>query len=388
MNRHLRIFDFAVSALMRNRFKTFVVISVYSFLICMLASLLLYVKALRQESHFLLQQAPEIIVQKLKGGRHELIPVERADQVRSLRGVLSATPRVWGYYYDPPTGATLTFWGAGSVPREALEFEEGALTGDGELGACVVGHGVAEIRFLGIGDRLPIKGADGSLFAPRVQGIFAAESALLTNDLVVMPTDTLRLIFGMDPGICTDIAVEVHHPQEVVTVARKIQELWPDVRTISRQQILQTYDAVFDWRGGLWAALLLSTIVAFAILVWDKATGLSAEEYRAIGVLKAVGWTTRDVMELKLWEGTLISFSSLLAGLIAAEIHLLWLDGALFTRVLKGWSVLFPPFDISLSLDAYGLVLCLPFVVLPYVTASLVPSWRAAITDPDSVMRS
>jgi ABC-type lipoprotein release transport system permease subunit len=145
---------------------------------------------------------------------------------------------------------------------------------------------------------------------------------------------------------------------------------------------------VFDWRGGLWAALLLSTIVAFAILVWDKATGLSAEEYRAIGVLKAVGWTTRDVMELKLWEGTLISFSSLLTGLIAAEIHLLWLDGALFTRVLKGWSVLFPPFDISLSLDAYGLVLCLPFVVLPYVTASLVPSWRAAITDPDSVMRS
>ncbi len=66
MNRHLRILDFAVSALMRNRFKTFVVISVYSFLICMLASLLLYVKALRQESHFLLQEAPEIIVQRLK----------------------------------------------------------------------------------------------------------------------------------------------------------------------------------------------------------------------------------------------------------------------------------------------------------------------------------
>ncbi len=388
MNHHLRILDFAVSALMRNRFKTFVVISVYSFLICVLASLLLYVKALRQESHFLLQEAPEIIVQRLKGGRHELIPVERAEQIRSVRGVLSATPRVWGYYYDPPTGATLTFWGARSVSREALEFEEGALTGAGELGACVVGHGVAEIRFLGIGDRIPIKRADGSLFAPRVQGIFTTESALLTNDLLVMPTEELKLVFGMEPEVCTDIAVEVHHPQEVVTVARKIQELWPDVRTISKRQILQTYDAVFDWRGGLWAAILLSTIAAFAILVWDKGTGLSAEEYRDIGVLKAVGWTTRDVMELKLWEGTIISVTSLLTGLIAAEIHLVWLDGALFTRLLKGWSVLFPPFDISPDLDAYGLLLCLPFVVIPYVTASLVPSWRAAITDPDSVIRS
>ena len=388
MNRHLRILDAAIASLVRSRVKTCVVISVYSFLICMLASLLLYVTALRKESHVLLQHAPELIVQRLQGGRHDLIPIERAEQIRNLRGVLEATPRVWGYYYDPPSGATLTFWGARSVPREALEFREGAPIGDGESGACIVGYGVAEMRFLGIGDRLPIKGADGSLFAPRVHGIFAADSALLTHDLVILPTDELRRVYGMEPGVSTEIAVAIYNPQEVATVARKIQERWPDVRTISRQQILQTYDAVFDWRGGLWAALLFSTIAAFAILVWDKATGLSAEEYRTIGVLKAVGWTTRDVMELKLWEGTLISLISLLTGLIAAQIHLLWFDGALFTRVLKGWSVLFPPFDISLNLDAYGLVLCLPFVVIPYVIASLVPSWRAAITDPDSVIRS
>lgn len=388
MNRHLRVLDFALATLLRNRAKTVVVVVVYSLLVGLVASLLLYVGALRREAHQLLGAAPEIIVQRLSGGRHELIPVERAAAIRALRGVGGVAPRVWGYYYDPPTGATYTFWGAESVPAESLEMVEGDWPGAGGEQGCIVGQGVAEARFLWLGDRLPIKAGDGTLFAPRVEGIFTTDSALLTNDLVVIPTAQLRRVFAMGEELATDLAVEVHNPQEVATVARKIQQAWPDVRVLSRRQILQTYDAIFDWRGGVWVALLMSTIAAFAILIWDKATGLSAEEYRTIGVLKAVGWSTRNVLELKLWEGTIVSSLSLLTGLLAAEIHLRWLDGALFTRVLKGWSVLFPAFDVTPGLDAYSLLLCLLLAVVPYVVASLVPAWRAAITDPDTVIRS
>lgn len=252
----------------------------------------------------------------------------------------------------------------------------------------MVGQGIADVRFLGVGDRLPLKAADGSLFAPRVLGIFTAESALLTNDLVVLPTSDLRRFFGMDPEVATDLAVSVRNPSEVDTVARKIQASWPDVRTMTRRQILQTYDAVFDWRGGVWVALLLSTVLSFVVLVWDRATGISAEEYRSIGVLKAVGWTTREVLELKLLEGSIISATAILTGLLAAQVHLVVFDGALFTDVLRGWSVLFPPVDVAPGLDAYTLLVCLPLAVLPYVAASLVPAWRAAVTDPDSVIRS
>jgi hypothetical protein len=104
------------------------------------------------------------------------------------------------------------------------------------------------------------------------------------------------------------------------------------VRTVTRRQILQTYDAVFYWRGGVWAALLLSTVLAFAVLVWDRATGMSAEEYHSIGILKAVGWTSREVLELKLLEGGIVSDGSLLTGLVAAQIHLVVFDGAVFSR--------------------------------------------------------
>jgi len=388
MKRFFRIFEFAVASLLRYPFKTLAVVSVYSLLVALVVSLLLMLGAHRLESHRLLETAPEIIVQRLAGGRHDLIPISRTEAIRAIRGVSAVVPRVWGYSYDPPTRANFTLWAAESVPAGALEFHDGATPVNDGLVGCVVGQGVADVRFLGVGDRLPIKTANGELVAPRVEGVFTAHSALLTNDLVVMPSEMVRRIFSMEPGVATDIAVSVTNPHEVDTVVRKIQELWPDVRTITRRQILQTYDAVFDWRGGVWAALLLSCVAAFAILVWDKATGLSTEEYRTIGVLKAVGWKTADVLELKFWEGAVVSGLSVLTGLLAAQIHLIVFDGALFARVVKGWSVMFPDFDLAPGLDVYTMLVCLPLVVVPYVVASLVPTWRASVTDPDSVMRS
>ena len=388
MRRHLRIFDFAVANLRRRPAKFLVVILVYSILVAAIASLMMYVNAFRREARFLLAESPEIIVQRLRGGRHELSPIERAEAIRAIRGVGTVTPRVWGYYFDPPTGVTLTLWGADSLPHESLVFEEGEMPGDEFINGCVIGYGVADARFLGIGDRLPIKGFDGSLFAPRVVGIFRSSSSLLTNDLVVLHTDHLRRVFGIEPDLATDLAVEVHNSHEVASVAKKIQERWPDARTITRSQILRTYDAAFDWRGGLWAAFMASCVAAFAILVWDKGTGLSAEEFRTIGLLKATGWKSREVMELKLYEGAVVSLISFLTGLILAQIHLIWFNGFVFARVIKGWSVQFPSFEITPQLDASTLLICGSLSVAPYVAANLVPSWRASITDPDVALRS
>jgi len=388
MKRHLRILDHAVATLWLNPLKTLVVLAVYSMLVAVLLSLVLYVDAHKREAASLLAVSPEIIVQQLRGGRHELVPVALGNEIRGIRGVGEVTPRVWGYSYDPPTRATFTLWGADSVPHEALEPSPGELDEERGGGRCFVGRGLAELRFLGPGDRLPIKTADGDLLAPVVEGIFTSESAILTNDLVVMPTSMVRRILGIPNDRATDIAVWVHNPNEVDTVVQKITTMRPDIRSVTRKQMLATYVAVFDWRAGIWLVVLMGSVAAFAILVWDRATGLSSEEYRNVGLLKAVGWKKGEVLELKALEGAVISVVAFLAGAILAEIHLLVFGGALFAGVVKGWSVLKPPFDVAPKLAPVSMLLWLAFAVLPYVAASLIPAWRAAVTDPDGVMRS
>ena len=177
------------------------------------------------------------------------------------------------------------------------------------------------------------------------------------------------------------------NPREVTKVAEKVLRTLPDTRPIVRDEILRTYAALFDWREGMVMVLLSGAILAFIIFAWDKASGLSAEERREIGVLKAIGWETSDVMAMKLWEGLLISVFAFLLGYLAAYLHVFGFAAALFGPVLKGWSVLYPDFQLSPHVDVFQVFTLFFLTVFPYALATVVPVWRAAIADPDSVMR-
>jgi len=112
----------------------------------------------------------------------------------------------------------------------------------------------------------------------------------------------------------------VRNPKEVTVVADKIRRLFPDTRPVLRDEILRTYDSLFDWRSGLLLVIFAGAVAAFIIFAWDKATSLSLEERREMGVLKAVGWETSEVIAMKSWEGIVISLAAFLAGVLAAYL--------------------------------------------------------------------
>ena len=182
-------------------------------------------------------------------------------------------------------------------------------------------------------------------------------------------------------------SASVRNPRELPTIAVKIAELLPDTRQIMRDEILRTYDGVFNWRAGLLVVILAGAVLAFIILAWDKASGLSAEERREIGILKGVGWETSDVMWMKFWEGGAVSFASFLAGTLLAYAHVFFFSARLFEHVLKGWATLYPRFRLVSYISGAQLAALFFLTVVPYTVATIIPSWRAAIADPDAAMR-
>lgn len=383
--RHLKILEYALSSLLRRKYRNISLIAVYALTITILASVLFLTYSLKLEASHILIDTPDLIVQRLSAGRHDLIPSEYVKTISDIPGVGSAIPRYWGYYYDSLSHSNYTLIGIeGDIP--GLSLLEGRMPSAPR--ECAIGAGVGSVRIVGIGDTLALINSRNTGIVFHITGTFRSESNILTNDLIVMGSKDLVQFFDLPAGRATDIAVTVHNPNEVSTIAVKIKTEHPDTRPITKSEILRTYDAVFNWRSGIMLTIFSSALIAFCILAWDKATGISAEEKHEIGILKAIGWDTADILELKFWEGIVISLTSFLLGLIAAFIHVFFLNATILSPVIKGWSVLFPAFRLTPYIDIYQIFVLAFLTVTPYVASTIIPSWKTAITDPENVMRS
>jgi ABC-type lipoprotein release transport system permease subunit len=367
------LIDFTLSSLARRKAKNLGLLLVYTLIVFLLASVMLFTHALRQAATQVLAGAPEIVLQRMVAGRHDLIPPGYLERIGRIRGVQEKEGRLWGYYYDPVVKANYTFM----VPNHQ-EIAAGTL---------FVGAGMARARGLAVGNLISFRSYSGQLFSFTIAGILPSDSELVSADLVLLSEADFRAFFAIAAGHFTDIALSVANPLEVRNIASKLAQQFPDARPILRAEILRTYESVFNWREGIVLALASLAILAFAILAWEKASGLSADEKREIGILKAIGWETGDVLKMKFWEGALISQAAFLIGYLAAYLHVFRFSSSLFAPVLKGWAVLYPRFELSPVIDGFQVATLFFFTVFPYAAATLVPIWRAAITDPDAVMR-
>jgi len=382
--RWLRILEFSLAAQLRRPLKTAAILAVYTLMVTVIAAVLFLTQSLKREAGAMLADAPELVVQMTMGGRHELTPLSVAKDIAAIPGVRSVVPRVWGYYYDALVGANYTLQGVDGAGDD-LSLLDGHLPG---LDECAIGSGVATARLVGIGDDLILIDHDNIGRVITVSGIFSSASDILAQDLIVLPTADLRSFFGMPEDRATDLAVRVYNPSEVETIAGKVKRLYPEARPITRREILRTYDAVFDWRGGMMLALFGSALLAFVILAWDKATGLSAGERREIGILKAIGWDTGDILLLKFWEGLAISLLAFVIGCLAAFLLVFFWGAPLIGGVMRGWSVLFPALHPTPFIEPYQVATLAFSTIVPYIAATILPAWRAAIADPDEVMRT
>lgn len=389
IEKHRNILDYTLQSLLRRKLRNIGIIMVFTLVIFTVGSIIFLSYALRQEARLLLRDSPEIVVQKMRAGRHELISTELMTELRQIPGVSGVEPRYWGYYYDSGVKANYTIIGIGASGTEKNRVLSGRLPSRHEKNIAAIGRGIAEARVIkkDLGSVLYLQAADGKWMNFNIAGIFESDSEIMTADLIVISEDDFKTLVGMPDATATDLAVHVSNEAEMPTIAKKIKERFPDSRPILRDEIIRTYDAVFGWRSGLIVTLFMGSLLAFIILAWDKATGLSAEEKQEIGILKAIGWETSDVLELKFWEGLVVSLVSFMSGIILAYIHVFFTGASLLAPALKGWSVIYPEFRLAPFIDFYQIAILMSLTVIPYIASTIIPSWKASITDPDTVIR-
>ncbi len=131
-----------------------------------------FVTALKREAAIILNDAPDMVVQRLVAGRQDLVPAGYAADIAHIRGVTDVRPRLWGYYYDTVNGANYTIM-ASDDPAVKPEHAS-------------IGAGVAQARNLAVGDLLPLISYDKAPLMLEIGTIFPSSSDLIAADLIVV----------------------------------------------------------------------------------------------------------------------------------------------------------------------------------------------------------
>ena len=388
---NLYLVEYAINALFRNKSKNIFILVVFTLLTSLLTTVFLITGSIKYELQSTVDALPQITVQKIKAGRHNEIDISVADRILTIAGVSEAIPRVWGYYYFANAGVNFSVVGIDQYEAQYKEsFAKLIKKFDfDELGnSMVVGKGVKEVMESSYyGEYFNFIKPDGTLKKVTIAGVLDEDTELESNDMILMPKESVREIFDMREDRATDIVVKVPNMDEISTVASKIKLMYPDTRVITSNDLQISYQNIFDYKSGLFLALFVVSLFTFFMIIYDKASGLSSEEKREIGILKAIGWRVDDVLKEKFYEAFIISFLAYLIGVMIAFGFVYLFQAPLIREIFVGYSQLKTTFELPFVFDVQILFLVFLLSVPIYVGATIIPSWRASTLEVDEVIR-
>ena len=390
---NIYLIEYAINAILRQKYKSFFVTTVFTLLTFLLTSVFFITNSIKHELDATVDALPQIIVQKIKAGRHYDIDADILDNLLEIAGVSDAVARVWGYYYFENAGVNFSVVGVDQFENQYKEsfnkivkkFDFDKLEADSSM---VVGVGVKKIMLENYYTKyFNFIKPDGTLKKVTLAGVFDAQTSLESNDMIVMPKEIVREIFDIEEGKVTDIVVKVANPKEITMIASKIKQMYPDTRIVTSEDLKVSYQNIFDYKSGVFLALFIVSLFTFFIIIYDKSSGLSSEEKREIGILKAIGWKIDDVLKEKFYESFIISFFAYIFGVISAFAFVYIFQAPILRNIFVGYSQLKTTFELPFAFDVQTLFLVFFLSVPIYIAATIIPSWKVATLEADEVIR-
>jgi len=393
IGRELNIFLFSINLLLKRK-SSYYIFLILTVLVFFIASASFITASIKKELILTHEELPDIVIQRVIGGRQQYVHMDYIDKIVSIPGIKSILPRVWGYYYFDYSGVNFSIVGIDPLEpfyKKSLEesikhikIDELTIRDDW----MILGNGVRSL-FSDIGylDYAYFKKPDGEYVKLRRFDYLNGESAIFTNDIILISQKMARTLLGMDEDYVTDIAVNVYNKNEVVTIAAKIRDILKDVRTVTKKDILNSYQNVFNYKLGFFITLFGVLFFTMMVIVIDKLGGLSETEKLEIGVLKATGWTTSDVLRLKFYESSFLVLQAYIMGVLLSMIYVYLLKAPIMMNMFNGYATLKTEYQLIFAVDFKTLFFVFIAIVPFYIAAIIIPTYRIATLDTYEVFK-
>jgi len=389
MNKHLNLLFTAIGNILRNWVRSIVLI------LCLIAVLFPFISAIsisegiKFQSLISVEEGADIYVTSDHYGSNAPISLQYLRRFQEMEGVTKVFPRIVGRTYFVNRLATIVGILPENIPK-LIHLAQGEMFR--ERGEVAIGKGLAKEFRLQLGVRFSLSVNPSKLF--RVAGIFDSDATIWSANLILMSFEDASEFFKME-GKATDILI-CTRPGYAPFLGKEIQEKMgvsnpdqpePPLRVQDKPLVRRYFQRGFNYKAGVFTALY-TVAFALAIPALLIISGFGQTERRKeIGIIKATGWQTQEVMEMVALENLIISLTSAPLAVLLAMVWLKWFNGAFIAQFFIAEIGLMAPFSVPSRFLPLPCFLAFLFAIILTMVGSLYSTWKTSAIPPVEAMR-
>lgn len=386
-------FNFLFLLLSKHKSKHIAIFIISILIVFLISSVLFISNSLKKEIFSTLDNQSDFIIQKTNNGKIFDTPISWVEDFSSINGVKNVQQRVYGLYYFMPENIYFTIVGVDlfeeNINKNIKELLSVLNISDFlQNDSMIIGNGIKKIfdkyHYFDSYDfkLLPKQSLHVKIFKDLPQ-----EANLVANDLIIMDINLAKKILNINEENSTDIVLNVPNDLEKQNIKEQLILKHSNIRILQKESLKKEYENMFNYKGGIFLVLFIVVIFTFILILYQRYSMISSSDKKEIGILKAVGWSIKDIIKLKIIENFIVGFMAFIIGVIIAYIFVFILNAPILKNIFIGFSNVQNDFILNANIEFTTIVTLFLFFIIPFLSAVLIPVWKIAVIDANESMK-
>ncbi|WP_370479423.1 ABC transporter permease [Tamlana flava] len=255
---------------------------------------------------------------------------------------------------------------------EALQTSENGI---------LLGIGIAKKMSLKVGDRVQVSPINGGIFPLRIVGLY--QSGIADLDAIQSFTNikTVQRILGKANNYITDINVKLYDIEQAVPLSKKIEQQF-GLTAIDIKKANAQFETGTSIRNLITYAVSITLLIVAGFGIYNILNMLIYEKMNDIAILKATGFSGKDVQHIFMSQAMIIGLVGGVLGLIIGYGLARLIDTIPFETEALPTVETFP-----VNINPMFFLIGFSFAMISTFMAGYLPSKKAKKIDPVKIIR-
>tara|TARA_R110002049_G_scaffold265234_2_gene441353 strand:+ start:6693 stop:7952 length:1260 start_codon:yes stop_codon:yes gene_type:complete len=245
----------------------------------------------------------------------------------------------------------------------------------------IIGSGVADKLKLSMEDRIYVSSPTGALFQLKIVGIYQSGLAEVDDVQSYVNVKMAQRVMGQSENYITDINVKLYEIENSVEMAEQMSKQF-NVSAIDINAANAQFDTGTSIRNIITYAVSITLLIVAGFGIYNILNMLIYEKMNDIAILKATGFSGKDVQYIFITQAMVIGVIGGVLGLIVGFLLSVLIDNTPFeTEAIPTISTF--PVNFDPSYYFIGII----FALIATFLAGYLPSRKAKNIDPVEIIR-